>query len=72
MKHVVGSPLAPSVAGALATLAVVAATGAGAGATYLIAIGFLAIVIGLRFGPESVRRWRETHGAASSHRRTAR
>jgi len=46
---------------AMLTLAVVAVTGASAGATYLIAIGFLALAIAVRLGPERVQLWREEH-----------
>lgn len=43
---------------------VVAITGASAGATYLILVGFLAIALAIRLGPERLELWREEHGAA--------
>lgn len=46
------------------TLAVVAVTDASAGATYLIAIGFLALAIAVRLGPERVQLWRNEHEKA--------
>jgi hypothetical protein len=48
------------------TLAVVAITDASAGATYLIAVGFLALAIAVRLGPERVQLWREEHEKAPS------
>lgn len=45
MKRFVGGAWGEVLAITVATLAVVAVTGAGAGATYLIAVGFLAIAI---------------------------
>lgn len=65
MKRIVGNDWALSLALAALTLAVVAITGAGAGATYLIAFGFLAIVIGICLGPERIRQWRAEREASS-------
>ena len=59
---------APEVA-ALVGLAIVAVTGAGVGATYLIVLALLAILIGIEFGPERVRLSREKR-AAAAHRST--
>lgn len=70
MKRIVGSDWGLSMAAAVLTLLVVAMTGAGAGATYLIAFGFLAIVIGIRLGPERIRLWRAEREASSGRRGT--
>jgi hypothetical protein len=61
MKRIVGSVWAAGSIVAVLTLAVVAATGADAGATYLIAIGFGAILIVLRKIQEEPPRasWRK-------------
>jgi hypothetical protein len=47
------------------TLAVVAITDASAGATQLILIGFLAVAMAIRLGPERLQLWREEHGRAA-------
>lgn len=59
-----------TMAGVLAA-GVVAATGASAGATYLITFGFVAIVIGIRLGPERVRLWRAEREASSGRQTTS-
>lgn len=69
MKRFVEKDWPLSIVGAILTLVVVALTGADAGATYLIAIGFLAIILCIRMGPDRVRLWRAEHGAAVTHRR---
>jgi hypothetical protein len=64
MKRVVYDWVLPLAAAAL-TLAVVAITGGGAGATYLIAFGFGAILMGIRLGPERVRLRRAEREASA-------
>jgi hypothetical protein len=56
MRRFVGEELVLGVIGAVLTLVVVLLTGASAGATYLIAFGFLALIGGIRMRPE----WEET------------
>lgn len=65
MKRIVRSDTFISIMTGVLAAAVVAATGADAGATYLIAFGFLAILIGIRLGPERVRLWRAEREASS-------
>jgi hypothetical protein len=57
MKRFVGEELILGIIGAVLTLVVVALTGAGAGATYLIAFGFLALLGGIRFRSELEELW---------------
>jgi hypothetical protein len=52
MRRFVGEELMLGTVGAVLTLIVVALTGASAGATYLIAFGFLALLGGIRMRPE--------------------
>ena len=47
------------------TIVVVAITDADAGATFLIAVGFLAIALAIRWGPERLEDWREGHAQAA-------
>lgn len=56
MRRFVGEELVLGVVGAVLTLIVVALTGASAGATYLIAFGFLALLGGIGMRPE----WKQT------------
>lgn len=65
MKRSVRSDLATAVIVVALTLAVVAITDASAGATQLILIGFLAIAIAIRLGPEGFRLWREERSSAA-------
>lgn len=68
MKRIVrGEAFMSTMAGVLAA-GVVAATGASAGATYLITFGFVAIVIGIRLGPDRVRLWRAKRGGSPARR----
>jgi hypothetical protein len=60
MKRFVREEFLPAMAVAVATLAVVIVTGAGAAATYLICSGLLAIVI----------IWRSVHESADEAERT--
>jgi hypothetical protein len=62
MKRSVRSDLATVAIVVALTLAVVAITDASAGATQLILIGFLAVAIAIRLGPERLELWREEHG----------
>lgn len=55
----------PEIAGLLG-VGIVALTGAGAGATWLIVIGLLAIVIGINLGPERVELSRERRRSGRS------
>lgn len=58
MKRLVGSTFLLSVTAGIVAAVIVAVTGAGAGATYLIGFGFTAVVIAIRLGPERVELWR--------------
>lgn len=59
MKRIVASEAGLVSAVTVAALAVVAATGAGVAATYLITVGCVMIATGIRFGPPRIRLWRE-------------
>jgi len=59
MRHFVGEELVLGVIGAVLTLIVVLLTGASAGATYLIAFGFLVILAVVRMRPELEKTRRE-------------
>jgi hypothetical protein len=68
MKRIVGSNWTLWLGGFILTLAVVALTRAGEGATYLIAVGFLAIVICIEAIPERIRARRGDHALATRRR----
>jgi hypothetical protein len=68
MKRIVRSEITLASVVAIATVAVVAATGAGMGAMYSIAFGFLAIALALRLGPERLQLWRERRDQAARGR----
>lgn len=59
MRRFVGEELVLGVIGAVLTLIVVLLTGASAGATYLIAFGFLVILAVVRMRPELEKTRRE-------------
>jgi hypothetical protein len=65
MRRFVGEELVLGTVGAVLTLVVVALTGASAGATYLIAFGFLALLggIGMRPDWEATRREKRQRSA---------
>ena len=64
MKRVVGSDAGMGVLAGVVSLLVVALTGASAGATYLITLGFSMIAVAIRLGPERMQLWREKHPRA--------
>ena len=69
MKRIVGSERGLSICGFCLALATVALTRASAGATYLITIGFLAVVIWIQAGPERIRLRHAKRSTPAVHHR---
>jgi hypothetical protein len=72
MKRFVEKDWVVGLLGGVFAWVVAALTGADAGATYLIALGVVAITVCIMFGPERFRLWREEHRAPAARRRSPR
>ncbi len=70
MRRFVENPWGMGTLVAILTLAVIVPTGAGRGATYLIALGFCVIAIGIVWGPERLDLWRTEHRRSSARHPT--